>query len=74
MNAYKQGNVEIITLINNKIQTFILSDVLYAPDAKNNLLSIGRLDSIGRKIEFKDNKVILKDNKNKIIVKGKLYN
>jgi hypothetical protein len=45
--AYGHGTVEAISLVKGKPKVFHLKKTLFAPDAADNLLSIGRIDEAG---------------------------
>jgi transposase InsO family protein len=70
--AYGQGTVEVLSFVRGKLKLFYLKETLFTPNHPDNLLSIGRIDANGGKIIFGDHKAVLFDNKNNVIVEGKL--
>ena len=52
VHAYGRGTVEVLTSSSQQAQTIILHDVLYVPDAQDNLLSISRVDHSGGQVRF----------------------
>ena len=70
--AYGHGTVETISRVKGKPQVFHLKETLFAPDAADNLLSIGRIDEAGGQITFGNRKAIICDNRNNVVVNGKL--
>jgi len=70
--AYGHGTVEAISLIEGKLQLLYLKETLFTPEHPDNLLSIGKIDVNGGKIIFGNHKAVLYDNKNNVVVEGKL--
>lgn len=70
--AYGRGIVEALSFNNGTHKIFYLKETLFTPDHPDNLLSIGRIDDSGGKIIFGNNKAVLYDNKNNVVVDGKL--
>jgi hypothetical protein len=50
VQAYGCGTIEVLTSTSQDAQTILLHDVLYIPDAKNNLLSILHINHIGGQV------------------------
>ena len=67
LEAISEGSLKIITNLNLKG----ILKVLYAPNARFNLLSIKRLQEININTKFENNQVILYKNANEIIATGK---
>jgi hypothetical protein len=70
--AYGRGTVKALIFKNGKQQSFYLKETLFTPDHPDNLLSIGRIDANGGKIIFGNHKAVLYDNRNNVVVEGKL--
>ena len=70
--AYGRGTVEAMSFRKGKPQVFQLKETLFAPDAADNLLSIGRIDEAGGKIIFGNKKAVIYDSKNNVVVDGSL--
>src|SRR5277367_3591051 len=52
----------------------LLHDVLYVPDAQDNLLSISRVDHIGGQVKFGNGRALLIDKNKQTVAEGKLNN
>src|SRR4051794_34925981 len=70
VRAHGCGTVTLNFKINCKIIPRKLKDVLHAPNATNNLLSIGRIDTAGGSIQFSQKTCIIKDTNENIIGTG----
>lgn len=65
------GNVDLCVNIGNKTEEIILHDVLYMPNSKINLLSVGKITDKGSEVIFTKSKCIIRDkNTKEIIGKG----
>ena len=47
VTAYSQGTVTLSSHVNNQIIKVHLTDTLYVSEAHENIISLGRIDSIG---------------------------
>jgi len=70
--AYGRGVVEVTSVLtnNNKTKNLKLHNVLYVPDARDNLLSLAKLDDAGGRTQFGNNKCILINANNEVIAEG----
>jgi transposase InsO family protein len=71
IDALGRGTIEIITRVNDQNLTVTLKDVLYAPDAINNLFSISRLDENGGRAQIENGQIILRNRADCIMAIGK---
>jgi hypothetical protein len=67
-----KGSVEIKVKTNNQIKNLRLEDVLYVPELKVNLISIGKISKRGYVIIFKENKCLIKIN-NLVVIQGESF-
>lgn len=75
LRVFGIGTVELNMETNGKIHKTTLRDVKYAPDAPNNLLSIGRLTGNGHTAIFTENGVQFRSKNGTIFAEGtKIYN
>lgn len=72
VQAYGCGTVEVITSSSPNTQRILLHDVLYVPDAQDNLLSISRVDHIGGQVQFAHGCAFLIDKNKLTVAEGKL--
>jgi len=71
IQALGRGTVILKCKIGKKVFTHRLQDVLYAPKAVNNLLSVGRLDDAGGEFRVAQGKCELRDKSNQVIGIGR---
>jgi len=71
IQALGRGTVILKCKIGKKVFTHRLQDVLYAPKAINNLLSVGRLDDAGGEFRVAQGKCALRDKSNQVIGIGR---
>ena len=71
IQALGRGTVILKCKIGKEIFTHRLQDVLYAPKAVNNLLSVGRLDDAGGEFRVAQGKCELRDKSNQVIGIGR---
>ncbi|TFK58296.1 hypothetical protein BDN72DRAFT_782280, partial [Pluteus cervinus] len=63
-----------MTKVYNQTKKLTLRDVLYVPNAQNNLYSISRLDEAGGTATIGEGKIVLRNNTKQIIAMGKKFN
>ena len=75
-HAYMYGcrTVEILTSVSHNAQTIILHDVLYVPDAQDNLLSISHIDYVRGQVHFTHGQVFLLEKNGQLAAKANLIN
>jgi len=67
--ALGKGNIDIYSFVNNEQISAMLKEVLYVPDLKKNLFSIGQAANNGLTIMYYNNQCKMSLN-NKILIKG----
>ena len=72
VQAYGRGTVEVLTSSSHDAHNILLYDVLYVPDAQDNLLSISCVDHIGGQVQFAHGHAFLIDKNNQIVAEGNL--
>ncbi|GBE90191.1 hypothetical protein SCP_1900400 [Sparassis crispa] len=71
IRALGRGTVEVNSRIGDKTFTFCLKDVLYAPKATNNLVSLTRLDEVGGHFDGGDGGIMLRESGGHAIAEGR---
>ncbi|GBE87024.1 hypothetical protein SCP_1002700 [Sparassis crispa] len=71
VRALGRGTVEVNSRIRGNTCTFCLKDVLYAPKATNNLVSLSRLDEAGGHFDGGAGGIMLRESSGHIIAQGR---
>ena len=74
MHAYGCRTVEVFTSSNIDAQTVTLQNVLYVPDAEDNLLSISHINQEGGQVQFEHGQAFLLDKNNHLAAEANLIN
>jgi 23S rRNA-/tRNA-specific pseudouridylate synthase len=61
------GNVKIKVSNENNLRTVNLNNVMYVPDLRSNLLSVGKITDKGSTVIFENNKVYILDKSTSLI-------
>ena len=67
VTAYGQGTITLSSRVNNQIIKVHLMDMLYVPKARENIISLGRIDSIGGRAICGNGKIQIYDQHRRII-------
>lgn len=59
ITAQTAGNIKGKILVDGKLETCTVTNVLYVPELKHNLVSVRRLEMLGLKIIFENNKATI---------------
>lgn len=71
LQAVKKGKVTLKSVVGlNKIKRIELYDVLFIPNLEENLLSVRKINSMGKRVTFQDKEVRIED-KGEVIAEGK---
>jgi hypothetical protein len=70
VDAYGQGTVIISSQVDNHVVKIHLTDTLYIPDARENIISLGRIDSIGGRAICGYGKIHIYDQQRRTIAIG----
>jgi 23S rRNA-/tRNA-specific pseudouridylate synthase len=68
------GNVKIKVSNENNLRSVNLNNVMYVPDLRSNLLSVGKITDKGSTVIFENNKVYILDKDGKEIMIGQKIN
>ena len=68
--AMGKGSIILSATYRNKIYKIKLNNVLYVPGTRNNLLCLGRWETQGRSITFRNNNIYLLSEERQCVVKG----
>jgi hypothetical protein len=68
------GNVKIKVSNENNLRSVNLNNVMYVPDLRSNLLSVGKITDKGSRMIFENNKVYILDKDGKEIMIGQKRN
>lgn len=71
LQAVKKGKVTLKSIVGNrKIKRIELYDVLFIPNLEENLLSVRKINSMGKRVTFQDGEVRI-ENKGEVIAEGR---
>jgi 23S rRNA-/tRNA-specific pseudouridylate synthase len=70
----RTGNVKIKVSNENNLRSVNLNNVMYVPDLRSNLLSVGKITDKGSTVIFENNKVYILDKDGKEIMIGQKRN
>ena len=72
VTAYGKGTIVLICRVGNRDNRIRLSDVLYVPDARENLLSLGRIDAAGGRTMCANQTIYIYNPQHQLIATGHL--